>query len=141
VRIAGLDIGTKVTGMALSDEMKMLASPKRNITGYRNMDELAGMLEKEISGLSLESIVIGNPIHMNGDESLFFKEIKTLGDRLNEKTGIPVVYWDERLSTSAVEKSMLEGDLSRRKRKKIINSAAAQWILQGYLDYCGQKIR
>ena len=135
MRIMGLDIGTKVTGIALSDEGKIIASSRPGLTGYKNMKELGIMVMDEMKKYALESVVVGRPVHMSGEDSHFFSEIEELGEELKRQTHIPVIYWDERLSTQAVERTMIEADLSRRKRKKKIDSASAQWILQGYLDY------
>ncbi|MBN1522686.1 MAG: Holliday junction resolvase RuvX [Candidatus Aureabacteria bacterium] len=139
MRVMGIDMGTKTTGIAVSDEKKIIASSRENITSYQNIHELADRISERIKKLSLETIVIGNPVHMSGRKSDFFDNIQDLGKRLTQLTGIPVVYWDERLSTQAVERTMIEGDLSRKKRKKLINASSAQWILQGYLDYLREK--
>ncbi|MCK5706739.1 MAG: Holliday junction resolvase RuvX [Candidatus Aureabacteria bacterium] len=135
MRIVGVDVGTKVTGIAFSDEGKMIAISKDNISGYKDIRELKDKIIEKMSQYAIEKIVLGNPIHMNGRPSQMFEEIKSLGSLLGNATNLPVVYWDERLSTQAIERSMLEGDLTRKKRKRSINAGAAQWILQGYLDY------
>ena len=139
MRIMGIDVGTKVTGIALSDESKIIAATRPSIKGYNNMSELGEKILNEMKNYSLESLVIGNPVHMSGNRSQFFTEIENLGEILKNATGLPVVYWDERLSTQAAQRSMIEGDLSRKKRKKKIDSASAQWILQGYLDYLHEQ--
>ena len=139
MRIVGIDFGTKVSGISFSDEGRIIAVSKESISGYKNMQELSRMILEKIEDRSVKEIVIGNPVHMNGRQSNFFDEIKNIGRFLEENTGIKVIYWDERLSTIAVERSMIEGDLSRKKRKKAINAGAAQWILQGYLDFLNEK--
>jgi len=139
VRFLGLDVGLKTTGVALSDATGSIASFQESLRGYKDARELALLVAEKAKACGAESFVIGKPLHMTGEESSLFLEIKKTGDLLAEMTGLPVAYWDERLSTCAAEKSMLEGDLSRRKRKKRIDSISAQWILQGYLDYLQEK--
>ncbi len=135
MRILGVDFGTKFTGLAMSDESRIIASSLGDVTGYHTINELSKCIQKKIEGYTFSAVMIGNPINMSGRESQFSDDIRALGESLQQEMKLPVVYWDERLSTRAVERSMIEGDLSRKKRKKKINSISAQWTLQGYLDY------
>lgn len=97
----------------------------------RDLEYLSGVIARE----TVEGIVIGLPKNMNGTEGPMAEKIRDFGRRLEEKTGLPVIFWDERLTTLAAERTLLEADLSRKKRKQKIDQVAAVFILQNYLDY------
>ena len=136
MRILGLDFGTKTTGVAISDPMGWTAQGLEIIR--RQEDEHLKATIKRIEELCLaykvEKIVLGLPKNMNntlgerGEKTLLFKE------KLENKLKIPVETWDERLSTVAAEQVLLEADMSRKKRKNVIDKLAATIILQNYLD-------
>jgi len=133
MRILGLDIGTKNIGFAISDETGMLAQGKGVI--IRISDAAAvNDIEKIIEKNNIGKIVIGLPVNMNGTMGESARSVSKFSKLVEGKTGIPVVLWDERLSTKEVEKVMLAADISRGKRKKVVDKLAAQIILQGYLD-------
>jgi len=129
----GLDIGTHTIGVAISDELGITAQGLKTLR-RKSMDEDF----KEIAGIihqfEIEKIVVGLPKNMNGtlgtQAEIVLKWIKVLIDKIH----VQVVTWDERLSTVGASKILLEADLSRRKRKKVIDKLAAVLILQGYLD-------
>jgi len=129
----GLDIGTHTIGVAISDELGITAQGLKTLR-RKSMDEDF----KEIAGIirqfEIEIIVVGLPKNMDGtlgrQAEIVLKWMKVLTDKIP----IPVVTWDERLSTVGASKVLLEADLSRRKRKKVIDKVAAVLILQGYLD-------
>ena len=133
MRIMGLDIGTHTIGVAISDELGITAQGLKTLR-RKSMDEDF----KEIAGIirqfEIEIIVVGLPKNMDGtlgrQAEIVLKWMKVLTDKIP----IPVVTWDERLSTVGASKVLLEADLSRRKRKKVIDKVAAVLILQGYLD-------
>jgi putative holliday junction resolvase len=133
MRIMGLDIGTHTIGIAISDELGITAQGLKTLR-RKSMDEDF----KEIAGIirqfEIEIIVVGLPKNMDGtlgrQAEIVLKWMKVLTDKIP----IPVVTWDERLSTVGASKVLLEADLSRRKRKKVIDKVAAVLILQGYLD-------
>ena len=139
MRILGLDIGAKHTGIAITDESKMIAMPLCSINGYKSSNELSKMVLEKIKDYKIEEIVIGNPKHMCGRESNFLDFIKETGKYLSKEMNIKITYWDERLSTKAVERVLIEANLSRKKRKKHINTSSALWILQGYIDFLNNK--
>lgn len=135
MRILGLDVGAKTVGVAISDELGWTAQGITTIaideeTGDFGMDEL----EKIIKQYEVEKIVVGLPKNMNGTIGPRGEASLRFADMLRERFLLPVVMWDERLSTMAAERVLLEADLSRRKRKKVIDKMAAVMILQGYLD-------
>jgi len=129
----GLDIGTHTIGVAISDELGITAQGLKTLKRKSTEDDL-----KEIATImgqfEIEKIVVGLPKNMNGtlgtQAEIVLKWIKILTDKIS----VPVETWDERLSTVGATKVLLEADLSRRKRKKVIDKLAAVLILQGYLD-------
>lgn len=132
-RLAGLDLGTKTIGIAVSDFGLRIATPfhtiRRSKFGKDAEDLLALCMRERIGGL-----VLGLPINMNGTEGPRAQATRAFVRNLAPLTTIPVALWDERLSTVAAERAMIEADLSRRKRAEKIDAAAASFILQGALD-------
>ncbi len=135
-RILGLDIGEKTIGIALSDRLHSIATPQHTISRTKwqaDLDQLRQFSEENEIGMT----VLGLPLNMDGTEGPRVQSVRQFARNL-QKDGffapMPLVFWDERLSTQAVERSMIESDLSRARRAEIIDSAAAAYILQGYLD-------
>lgn len=129
----GLDIGTHTIGVAISDELGITAQGLKTLR-RKSMEEDFKEIATIIGQFEIENIVVGLPKNMNGtlgkQAEIVLKWIKILIDKIP----VPVVTWDERLSTVGATKILLEADLSRRKRKKVIDKVAAVLILQGYLD-------
>ncbi len=129
----GLDIGTHTIGIAISDELGITAQGLKTLR-RKSMEEDFREIATIVGQFEIEKIVVGLPKNMNGtlgkQAEIVLKWIKILMDNVH----IPVVTWDERLSTVGASKVLLEADLSRRKRKKVIDKLAAVLILQGYLD-------
>lgn len=134
-RLVGLDLGTKTLGVAISDPLKVSAQGLQTIKFEENAyNKALKLLEEMLDKYEIELFVLGNPKHMNGDEgesSLRSQKFKT---KLEKHFKVPVVLWDERLTSVLVDKAMIDMDLSRKKRKAIIDTLAATNILQGYLD-------
>ena len=133
VRLLGLDVGTKTIGMALSDTTLIIATPLETIRRSRFRDDLQRMLTA-IEQHGVGGIVIGLPLALDGSDSPRTQSVRQFAKNLAAQTDLPVAFWDERLSTAAVERGMIEGDLSRRRRAQLIDKAAAAYILQGLLD-------
>ncbi|NLY74661.1 MAG: Holliday junction resolvase RuvX [Firmicutes bacterium] len=135
MRWLGLDVGQRRIGIALSDPLELFAQGysvlERSQSLNRDLEYLSGVIARE----TVEGIVIGLPKNMNGTEGPMAEKVRDFGRRLEEKTGLPVIFWDERLTTLAAERTLLEADLSRKKRKQKIDQVAAVFILQNYLDY------
>lgn len=132
-RILALDVGEKRIGVALSDELGITAQGQPTI----EVKSVIDAIEKIISLLgryNVSRIIIGLPKNMDGTLGPKSDEINRFVEMLRTKTDLPVILWDERLTTRMAEQSMLEGDLSRAKRKLRIDMIAAQLILQSYLD-------
>ena len=132
-RLAGLDLGTKTIGIALSDPGLRIATPLRTIQRTKfgkDAEALLALTAKENVG----GLVLGLPINMNGTEGPRAQATRAFLRSLAPLTDLPVVLWDERLSTAAAERAMIEADMSRKKRAEKIDAAAAAYILQGALD-------
>ena len=133
MRIMGLDVGERTIGVALSDPLGWTAQGLTTVwRGNLDKDLLA--LGKIISEYQVERILIGLPLNMNGSKGPSARAAEELGRAAGEAFALEILYWDERLSTKAVERVLLDGDVSRRKRKKVVDKLAAAYILQGYLD-------
>lgn len=142
MRILGLDVGEKTIGVAVSDGMGWTAQPVTTIhrQGDEKDFELVGRLLQEHEA---ETVVVGLPLRMDGGEGEQAVKVKGFAGALLEyltrhrSEEVKIDFWDERLSTVAAERGLLEADLSRAKRRKVINKMAAVFILQGYLDSKG----
>ncbi len=131
--IAGLDLGTKTIGIAVSDNGLVLAHPRKLIRRSKfSLDavELVQRFQTE----KVVAIVIGYPLNMDGSEGPRAQSVKAFVRNYEKFAGTPFVLWDERLSTVAVTRSLIEMDMSRAKRAEKVDSAAASFILQGVLD-------
>jgi putative Holliday junction resolvase len=138
MRILGLDVGTKTIGVAVSDEMGWTGQGIATIRRTNIRADLAE-LDKYLQQYAVEKIVVGVPRNMDGSIGSAAEQVYSFIERLGEKFSIPIDTWDERLSTVAAERVLLEADMSRGKRKKVIDKVAAVLILQGYLDYLSMK--
>lgn len=133
MRILGLDVGTVRIGVALSDEMGWTAQPLETIKHTTEEKDIIE-IDKLVKQYSVEKIVVGLPKNMNGSIGEMAEKIKKFNEKLETELGLPVIEWDERLSSVAVERVLIEGDVSRNKRKQVVDKMAASYILQGYLD-------
>ncbi|MBP1743883.1 MAG: Holliday junction resolvase [Firmicutes bacterium] len=138
MRILGLDVGERTIGVAMSDPLGYTA---QGITTIRRKNLAIDLAEikKICDEYSVESIVMGLPKNMNGTIGPSGEKAIELSKILEEELHVPVKLWDERLTTVAAHKAMIEADLSRAKRKKIVDKIAAIYILQGYLDSLSNK--
>ncbi|MEM0899069.1 MAG: Holliday junction resolvase RuvX [Pseudomonadota bacterium] len=131
--LAGLDLGTKTIGLAVSDRLWQLAHPRPVLKRTKFQKDAAKLLEF-VSAESVGGFILGLPLNMDGTEGPRAQSTRAFANNLVSQTEIPIAFWDERLSTVAAERSLLEMDLSRKKRAGRIDSAAACFILQGALD-------
>lgn len=132
MRKMALDVGTKTIGVALSDPMGWTAQGLEVIS-RRKLEADLKRLKEICTEYEVTEIVVGLPKNMNGTLGPKAQEILDFVETLKEALGLPVVTWDERLSTVAAQRALLEADVSRSKRKKVIDKMAAVIILQGYL--------
>jgi putative Holliday junction resolvase len=135
MRILGLDLGTKTLGVAVSDELGWTAQGVETIQINEEQGEYGlSRLRELIEQYAVEEIVVGFPKNMNGTVGPRGEATQRFAERLKQTFSLPVVLWDERLSTMAAERMLIAADVSRKKRKKVIDKMAAVMILQSYLD-------
>lgn len=134
MRIMGLDVGDKTIGVSVSDELGWTAQALEVIRREVSSDDEFARLQELVKQLSIEKFVVGLPKNMNGTVGPRGEICKEFAQELEKRTGLPVQMWDERLSTVAAERALLQADVSRKKRKKVIDKVAAVMILQGFLD-------
>ena len=141
MRIMGLDYGSKTVGVAVSDALGLTAQGIEIVRrkSENKLRQTLARIEEIAKEYGVEKIVLGFPKHMNNDigeraeKSLEFKEM------LGRRTGLPVVMWDERLTTVEADRTMMETGIRRENRKEYVDMIAAVFILQGYLDYLSNQ--
>lgn len=133
MRILSLDVGDKTIGVAVSDPLGFTAQGLTTIR-RKNIDYDIQELSKICTEYSVETIVCGLPKNMNGTIGIQGEKVLEFCEIIKQNIRVPLKMWDERLTTAAAHRAMLEADLSRAKRKKIVDKMAAVYILQGYLD-------
>ena len=131
MRVLGIDFGSKRVGLALGDTESRLATALATLPNDSALFEAIGQVCRE---RGIEAIVVGLPLNMDGSRGPQAAAATEFADRLGSHLGLPVETWDERLSTAEVERALLAGGLSRKKRKARRDRLAAQLILQSYLD-------
>ena len=131
--IAGLDLGTKTIGVAVSDGLRQVASPLTTIRRVKFTADAAALLALAAER-GLVGLVLGLPLNMDATEGPRVQSTRAFARNLERLTPLPIAFWDERLSTVAAERALLEGDTSRRRRAEVIDQVAAGYILQGVLD-------
>ena len=133
-RLLGLDLGSKSIGLAISDSLFQIASPLETIH-RRKFTVDATALKQDIDKRDIGGLILGLPRYMDGSEGRRCQSTRQFAANLLKKFDIPIAFWDERLSTVAVERILIdEADLSRQKRSNVIDKMAASYILQGALD-------
>ncbi len=137
--LLGLDVGEKTIGVAASDRTRTIASPKLVIARSKftaDADAVFKILDEYEAG----GLIIGLPLHMNGQMSPRAQAARSFARNLIKIRDLPIVLWDERMTTMAAERALLEADMSRAKRATRIDATAAALILQGVLEYFGQPL-
>lgn len=132
-RFVGLDIGKKTLGLAISDARAQIATPLRTLPRDK-FGPLMEALQKSLSSYEVCGFVAGLPLHMDGSESIRSQASRAFATNLEDAVGLPVLFWDERLSTAAATWSLDEAGLARKRHKEHVDSIAAALILQGFLD-------
>ena len=141
MRIMGLDFGSKTVGVAISDALLITA---QGIEIIRRKEEnklrqTLARIEELIAEYEVDKIVLGQPKHMNGTEGVRVELTEEFKEKLERRTGLPVIFWDERLTTVAADRAMMEAGIRREHRKEYVDKIAASFILQGYLDYLANQ--
>lgn len=132
-RLMGLDLGSKTIGVATSDRTRTIATPIETIERKKftaDAERLMAIAAAENIGV----IVLGLPVNMDGSEGPRCQSTRAFARNFARLSPVPIVYWDERLSTAAVERMLIQADASRAKRDQVIDKLAAAWILQAALD-------
>ena len=137
MRIMGLDFGTKTVGVAISDPLLITAQGKEIVRREKpdKLRKTLARLEELIEEYDVQEIVLGNPKNMNDTEGERVEKTKECKEMLERRSGVPIVLWDERLTTVAADRYMMEAGIRREDRKEQVDKIAAVFILQGYLDY------
>lgn len=131
--LVGLDLGDKTIGVAVSDRMLSVATPLETIRRKKFGLDAAQLLEI-IANREIAGIILGLPFNMDGSEGPRCQKTRAFARNLSRLTDLPIGFWDERLSTVAAERALLEADTSRKRRGEVIDHVAAGFILQGVLD-------
>lgn len=132
-KLLGLDLGTKTIGVAVSDGMRYSATPLETIRRQKfTLD--AERLDQLIAENNAVGIVLGLPLNMDGSEGPRVQSTRAFARNLAQRISLPIAFWDERLSTSAVTRMLIEADTRRDKRAEVVDKLAASYILQGALD-------
>ncbi|MBU6444935.1 MAG: Holliday junction resolvase RuvX [Alphaproteobacteria bacterium] len=132
-RLIGLDLGEKTIGVAVSDTLRTIATPRVTLKRGKFAADAAA-LEKLIAEETIGGLVIGLPLNMDGSSSPSAQSARAFARNFAARSGLPILMWDERLSTAAVTRTLLEADASRKRRGEVVDKMAAAYILQGALD-------
>ena len=140
MRIMGLDFGSKTVGVAISDGLLLTAQGKEIIRrkSPNKLRQTLARIEELIAEYQVDRIVLGYPKNMNNTEGERCERTKEFAEMLTRRTGLPVILWDERLTTVEADRTMMEGGIRREDRKLYVDKLAAVFILQGYLDGIGR---
>jgi len=133
-RVIGVDMGSKKVGISISDENRKIATPLKTID-YKNIEYLANEIQKIVKDSSIDAIIFGNPLNMDGTKGSAAQSIKDKIKLLSDTIDLPMFLWDERLSTVGAFNLSSQLDINVSKRVKNIDKNAATFILQGVLDY------
>ena len=141
MRILGLDFGTKTVGVAVSDELLLTAQGVEIIRrkAPTKLRQTLARIEELIAQYNVEKIVLGYPKNMNNTEGERCERTNEFKEMLEKRTGLPVILWDERLTTVSADNSMMEMGIRREHRKEYVDEIAAIFILQGYLDFLSNQ--
>jgi len=140
-RLLGLDIGDKTIGLAISDPMFMIASPVKTLMRSKKFSPTINEMRDIIAKEEVGGLLVGLPVSMDGTEGPRCQKTRDLTTEITQQLDIPAAFWDERLSTSAIERFLVtEADMTRKRRKEVVDKRAAGYILQGALDSMARRI-
>ena len=134
MRFMGLDFGSKYIGVAVSDEAGLIASPRESLR-RTNLEKDIGHLTSLAREEAVSEIVVGMPLSLDGSEGPQAQKVMEFINKLEQMSGMHVTPWDERFTTVAAQRALIEADVSRARRKKVVDKVAAAIMLQGHLDY------
>lgn len=139
-RLLGLDIGDKTVGLAISDPMFMIASPIKTLQRGKKLGPVIAEMRALVEAEDVGGLLAGLPVSMDGTEGPRCQTTRDLTREFSGQLGIPAAFWDERLSTAAVERFLVsQADMTRGRRKDVVDKMAAGYILQGALDSLGPR--
>jgi putative Holliday junction resolvase len=138
--VCGLDLGDKTIGFAVSDLRRQVATPVLVIRRVKFTEDAARLMAL-VAERNLAGIILGLPLNMDGSEGPRVQSTRAFARNLVKLTDLPITYWDERLSTVAATRALLEADTSRKRRSEVVDQVAAGYILQGALDRMGYMTR
>lgn len=143
MRIMGLDYGSKTVGIAVSDTLLITAQSVEIIRreSENKLRKTLARIEQLIEEYEVDKLVLGLPKNMNNTEGIRVQKTKEFKEMLERRTGLEVVLWDERLTTVAADRAMMEAGIRREDRKNYVDKIAATFILQGYLDVIDRKVK
>lgn len=133
-RIVGIDPGAARVGIAISDDDSSIAFPRETVAARGGVAEAAKRVREALDDDEVSLVVVGLPLRLDGTEGEAARRAKLLGDAIGDALGIEVVYWDERLTTVAAERSLREMGRRGAKQREVVDQSAATILLQGYLD-------
>ncbi len=134
-RLLGLDIGDKTVGLAISDPLFMIASPVKTLNRGKKLAPVIAEMAALAKAEGIGGLLAGLPVSMDGTEGPRAQATRDLTREFSDRLGLPYAFWDERLSTSAIERFLVdEADMTRKRRKDVVDKMAASYILQGALD-------
>lgn len=135
-RMLGIDYGEKRIGIAMTDPLQIIASP---FDVFENNDHVLDKIANLVEEYNVSIVVVGNPLNLKGEQTLSTQNAVRFKETLDTKISVPVVLWDERLSTKSANNSLIEGNVSRAKRKQMVDKIAAVFILQSYMDFTKKR--
>jgi putative Holliday junction resolvase len=134
-RIVGIDFGKVRIGLAISDEMRIIAQPLETIKATKDPKATVKLIAHALSCYkNIDAVVIGMPLLLSGKEGEMSQLVRSFAEILKQMLALPILFWDERLTSSGVEKMLLDFDVSRKKRAELSDALSAIFILQNYLD-------
>ena len=136
MRIMGLDYGAKTVGVAISDELLLTAQPVETITRMREnkLRQTLARIEELMEEYQVEKVVIGLPKKMNNEEGERCEKTREFANMIENRTGLEIIFWDERLTTVAAEAVLAEANVAKERRKEYVDKVAASLILKSYLE-------
>lgn len=137
-RLLGVDLGSKTIGIALSDVGRRIATPMQTLRRRKFSEDIV-LIAAIIAEQNVGGIIVGLPVNMNATEGPRAQSARAFAKNLNKHLKLPVALWDERLSTAAAERMLIDADASRERRAELIDKIAAAYILQGALDRMAHK--
>lgn len=140
MRALGIDCGEARVGVAVSDEDRRLALPLCTVPREKTVEATAEAVARAVADRAIDTVVVGLPLRLDGSEGESARRARALGDAIGAAMGAAPIYWDERLTTAAAERSLKATGLTGRERRRVVDQSAAAIILQGFLDSKSERV-